>query len=229
MRRVVFSIIVLSLFVGCASAEPKSGPVALETEDQKTLYALGLALSRQLGGVQFDESELQVIHMGLVDGVNGVEPKVAMDVYGQKLNAMMQQRMNAVNEAEKAESQAYVDAAAAEEGARRTESGAVYIETLAGEGATPGPTDRVKVHYHGTLRDGTVFDSSVDRDEPATFAVNGVVPCFKEGLQQMKVGGKAKLVCPSDTAYGDRGSPPHIRPGAALTFEVELIEIVAGP
>jgi len=229
MRRVVFSIIVLSLFVGCASAEPKSGPVALETEDQKTLYALGHALSRQLGGVTFDESELQVIQMGLADGVSGVEPKVAMDVYGQKLNAMMQQRMNAVNDAEKQESQAYCDTMAAEEGARRTESGAVYIEILAGEGAAPGPTDRVKVHYHGTLRDGKVFDSSVDRDEPATFAVNGVVPCFKEGLQQMKVGGKAKLVCPSDTAYGDRGSPPHIRPGAALTFEVELIEIVAGP
>jgi FKBP-type peptidyl-prolyl cis-trans isomerase len=229
MRRVVFSIIVLSLFVGCASAEPKSGPVALETEDQKTLYALGLALSRQLGGVTFDESEFQVIQMGLADGVSGVEPKVAMDVYGQKLNAMMQERMNAVNDVEKQESQAYCDTMAAEEGARRTESGAVYIEILAGEGAAPAPTDRVKVHYHGTLRDGKVFDSSVDRDEPATFAVNGVVPCFKEGLQQMKVGGKAKLVCPSDTAYGDRGSPPHIRPGAALTFEVELIEIVAGP
>jgi len=229
MRRVVFSIIVLSLFVGCASAEPKSGPVALETEDQKTLYALGLALSRQLGGVTFDESEFQVIQMGLADGVNGVEPKVAMDVYGQKLNAMMQERMNAVNDAEKQESQAYCDTMAAEEGARRTESGAVYIEILAGEGAAPAPTDRVKVHYHGTLRDGKVFDSSVDRGEPATFAVNGVVPCFKEGLQQMKIGGKAKLVCPSDTAYGDRGSPPHIRPGAALTFEVELIEIVAGP
>ena len=83
------------------------------------------------------------------------------------------------------------------------------------------------MHYHGTLRDGTVFDSSVERGTPATFPLNRVVPCWTEGLQKIKVGGKAKLVCPSSIAYGDRGAPPKIKPGAPLVFEVELIGIEA--
>ncbi len=102
-----------------------------------------------------------------------------------------------------------------------------YSATLKpGAGSSPQASDKVKVHYHGTLPDGTVFDSSVQRGEPATFALNGVIRCWTEGLQRMKVGGKAKLVCPSDTAYGDRGMPPRILPGATLIFEVELLDIV---
>jgi FKBP-type peptidyl-prolyl cis-trans isomerase FkpA/FKBP-type peptidyl-prolyl cis-trans isomerase FklB len=84
----------------------------------------------------------------------------------------------------------------------------------------------VKVHYHGTLIDGTVFDSSVQRGQPATFPLNGVIPCWTEGVQRMKVGEKSRLVCPSQIAYGDRGAPPKIKPGATLVFEVELLEIV---
>jgi len=86
----------------------------------------------------------------------------------------------------------------------------------------------VKVHYHGTLRDGEVFDSSVERCEPTTFPLNRVIPCWTEGVGLMKPGGKARLVCPSETAYGERGSPPRIPGGAALVFEVELIGIEAG-
>jgi len=82
------------------------------------------------------------------------------------------------------------------------------------------------VHYHGTLVDGTVFDSSVDRKEAVTFPLDGVIPCWTQGVQLMKVGGKSKLVCPPDLAYGDRGAPPRIKPGATLVFEVELLEIV---
>jgi FKBP-type peptidyl-prolyl cis-trans isomerase FkpA len=100
----------------------------------------------------------------------------------------------------------------------------VYIPVAAGTGASPKATDTVNVHYHGTLRDGTVFDSSVERGEPISFPLNGVIACWTEGLQKMKVGGKAKLVCPSDTAYGDAGQGP-IPGGAALVFEVELLGI----
>ncbi len=86
------------------------------------------------------------------------------------------------------------------------------------------------MHYHGTLRDGHVFDSSVERKEPATFPLNGVIPCWTEGVQKMKVGGKAKLTCPSAIAYGDKGAGGEIPPGAVLTFEVELLEILTpGP
>ena len=94
-----------------------------------------------------------------------------------------------------------------------------------GSGPSPGATDVVRVHYHGTFPDGQVFDSSVKRGEPASFPLNRVIPCWTQGLQQMKVGGKAKLVCPPDLAYGPSGAPPTIPPNATLVFEVELLEI----
>jgi FKBP-type peptidyl-prolyl cis-trans isomerase FkpA len=103
-------------------------------------------------------------------------------------------------------------------------SGLVYTEVLAGSGASPGPSDTVVVHYHGTFPDGRVFDSSVQRGQPARFPLNRVIPCWTEGLQKMRVGGKAKLVCPPEIAYGARGGGP-IPPNATLHFEVELIDI----
>jgi FKBP-type peptidyl-prolyl cis-trans isomerase FkpA len=111
-----------------------------------------------------------------------------------------------------------------EPGAVRSSTGVIFIPVTAGTGASPKADSTVKVHYHGTLRDGTVFDSSVQRGEPISFPLNGVIPCWTEGVQKMKVGGKAKLVCPSETAYGDRGQGP-IPGGAALMFEVQLLGI----
>jgi len=95
----------------------------------------------------------------------------------------------------------------------------------AGTGAVPKATDKVKVHYRGALTDGTVFDSSIERGEPVTFPLNGVIPCWTQGLQLMKEGGKARLVCPSVLAYGDEGRPPKIKGGATLVFDVELLSI----
>ena len=108
----------------------------------------------------------------------------------------------------------------------KTKSGAIVVAMTEGSGPKPKPSDTVKVHYHGTLTDGTVFDSSVDRGVPATFPLGNVIKCWTEGLQEIKVGGKSRLVCPADVAYGDRGAPPTIKPGATLVFEVELLEIV---
>ena len=96
---------------------------------------------------------------------------------------------------------------------------------MAGTGAQPTATSKVKVHYHGTLVDGKVFDSSVDRGEPISFALNQVIKGWQEGLQMMQVGGKARLVIPSDLAYGDQGRPGTIPGGATLIFEVELLAI----
>ena|ERR1700733_898384 len=121
--------------------------------------------------------------------------------------------------------QAYLDKAAAEPGAVKTASGLVYRELRAGTGASPSASDTVKVNYRGTLVDGTEFDSSYKRNEPISFPLNGVIPCWTEGVQKMKVGGKSQLVCPSSIAYGDRGSPPVIPGGATLIFEVELLGI----
>ena len=119
----------------------------------------------------------------------------------------------------------YLDAMAAEEGAVTTSSGLVYRELRAGDGASPSVRNTVKAHYHGTLADGTVFDSSVERGEPLALPLTRVIKCWQEGIPMMKVGGKAKLTCPSDIAYGNRGAGA-IPPGATLTFEVELIEIL---
>jgi FKBP-type peptidyl-prolyl cis-trans isomerase FkpA len=123
------------------------------------------------------------------------------------------------------EATAYLDKAAAQPGAQKTASGLVYRELKAGSGAHPAATDVVKVHYKGTLIDGTEFDSSYKRNEPASFPLNRVIPCWTEGVQMMKVGGKSQLVCPSAIAYGDAGSPPVIPGGATLIFEVELLGI----
>ena len=133
--------------------------------------------------------------------------------------------MSSGAEGEKKAGAAYLAKEAAESGAVKQPTGFLYKEIKAGTGATPTATDKVKVHYRGTLIDGTVFDSSIDRGEPVTFPLNGVIPCWTQGLQLMKTGGKARLVCPSELAYGDQGRPPTIKGGATLVFEVELLSI----
>ncbi len=115
--------------------------------------------------------------------------------------------------------------AAAEPGASVTASGLVYRALKEGDGASPKATDTVKVHYRGTFPDGKEFDSSYSRGQPAEFPLNRVIPCWTEGVQKMKVGGKARLACPSRIAYGERGAGGVIPPNATLLFEVELLGI----
>jgi FKBP-type peptidyl-prolyl cis-trans isomerase FkpA len=199
-------------------AEPK-------TEDEKTLYAIGVAVSQSLEPFALTEKELEMVKAGLSDGVQKKTPKVDMQAYLPKAQQMAQARASKVAEVEKKAGETFLAKSAGETGAKKTESGAIVIPIKEGSGAKPKATDRVTVHYEGTLTDGTVFDSSIQRGQPATFPLNGVIKCWTEGVQQIKVGGKAKLVCPADIAYGDRGSPPKIKPGATLVFDVELIEI----
>jgi FKBP-type peptidyl-prolyl cis-trans isomerase FkpA/FKBP-type peptidyl-prolyl cis-trans isomerase FklB len=195
-------------------------------DEQKTLYALGAAISQSLAPFTLNESELEFVKAGLVDGVLKRPQKVDMQVVGPKIQQMQQVRSAALADIEKKAGAGFLAKAAAEPGAKKTESGAIVTTIKEGKGATPKATDTVKVHYHGTLTDGTVFDSSVKRGEPATFPLNQVIKCWTEAVQLIKVGGKSKLVCPSGIAYGDRGSPPVIKPGATLVFEVELLDIV---
>jgi FKBP-type peptidyl-prolyl cis-trans isomerase len=210
----------------CATAAAAS-ETNLESEDSKVLYALGLAVSRQLQTFEFTETEVAVLQAGLSDALSGAEPKVDLQEYGPRIDAWLRGRMDGITARRREEGKAYVAKMAAESGAVTTDSGMVYFELQAGDGASPTVADKVKVHYTGSFPDGKVFDSSVDKGTPAEFSVNAVVPCFSEGLQRMKVGGKSKLVCPSDIAYGERGFAPMIPPGTALQFEVELLDVIA--
>lgn len=206
-----------------AGAKPAgAGPA---TENAKTLYAIGLVMSQNLGPLKLTASELTSLQEGLTDGVLGRPPKVDMATYGPKLQDFAKSRLGAASGPEKKAGAAFVAKEAAQPGAVKQPTGFVYKEVKAGTGATPKATDKVKVHYRGTLTDGTVFDSSIDRGEPVTFPLNGVIPCWTQGLQLMKEGGKARLVCPSELAYGDEGRSPKIKGGATLVFDVELISI----
>ena len=196
------------------------------TEDQKTLYFLGHnVLSRNLKQFNFTPEEGKYIIQGLNDSLNNVPAKVD-ESYGPKINELITKKQAAVAQQEKAKGLAFLEKMAKEKNASRLPSGVIYIPVKEGVGASPKATDMVKVHYHGTFPDGKVFDSSVDRKTPAEFPLNGVIPCWTESVQKMKVGGKAKLVCPSDAAYGDQGMPGAIPGGATLVFEVELLDII---
>ena len=224
MRLVLIALLAISSAACSQSTTPAAAE--LETDEQKTLYAIGIALSQQLQPFALTEAELEVVRAGMADGVMNRPMRVDMQVYGPKINELAQTRVAVAAKRQAEASKALLEKAAAEPGAVKTESGAIVTTIKEGGGPSPTADSTVKVHYHGTLADGTVFDSSVDRGVPVTFPLGNVIKCWTEGVQKIKVGGKAKLVCPAEVAYGDRGAPPKIGPGATLVFEVELLEIV---
>lgn len=211
-----------------SASTPASEAPALATEDAKTIYAMGTMMGGQIAAFKLSPEDLAAFIAGFKDAAGGQQSKVPMETYGPKIQAFLQGRAQAAAGAEKEKGRAYAEKAATETGAQKTAAGAVVIPVSEGTGAFPTASDTVKVHYKGTLIDGTVFDSSIERGQPIEFNLGGVVKCWTEGIQKVKVGGKAKLVCPSDTAYGDQGRPPKIPGGATLLFEVEVLEAHAG-
>jgi FKBP-type peptidyl-prolyl cis-trans isomerase FkpA len=199
---------------------------SLKTDDEKSLYAIGYLMgSRNLAPLALKPNELEIVKHGISDGATGKKAQVEPEQQMEKVNAFAQARSAAGADREKEAGRAYAEKAAKEQGATKLPSGLVFKTLTAGTGPSPAATDKVKVNYEGKLTNGTVFDSSYKRGQPAEFPLNQVIKCWTEGVQKMKVGEKARLVCPSDIAYGDHGHPPTIPGGATLVFDVELLSI----
>ena len=220
MRNVALAALVAVALPGFARAQE------LKDEDSKTYYAIGLALARSVEPFHLDAKQLELVKRGLTDATTGKKTAVELDAYQPKIQALAQKKMQEQADALQAKDKAFMEQVSKEKGAQKLASGLVFVPLKEGTGAQPKETDTVKVNYRGTLVDGKEFDSSYKRGEPAQFPLNGVIKCWTEGLQKMKVGGKAKLVCPSSIAYGDQGRPPVIPAKATLVFEVELLQIV---
>ena len=218
MRKLIACVLLLLMSVPAWAAAP-------ETEEQKALYALGVHMARQLSVFNLSAGEFEFVKDGMMDVAAGKKPLAEPEAYGQSINALAQSRMQAAAKKNKEATALFLEKEAAVQGARKTASGLVYQELRAGTGTMPKASDTVKVHYVGTFIDGNEFDSSVRRGEPAEFPLGQVIPCWTEAVAMMKAGGKARLICPSDIAYGDEGRPPVIPGGAALVFEVELLDV----
>lgn len=214
-------VISMLCLVGTATA----ADAELQTDEEKVFYYLGTALSVNLAPLNPTDEEVELIVRGLHDALAGNAIELDAETFGQKLNEIAQERMAVSSLREEAAGREYLQQMAAEDGAIITDSGIVILELVAGTGASPAPDSTVTAHYHGTLRDGTVFDSSVTRGQPFTSSLDKVIPCWREAIPSMQEGGKSKISCPAELAYGARGSGA-IPGGAALTFEVELIDVV---
>ncbi len=201
------------------------GASGTPTEDDKIFYSIGMMAGMGISEFELTEAEFEWVARGVADAALGREPLANPEDHMVAIQEVFAARKARANAAEATASAEFLEREAAVKGAATSESGLIMQVLVAGEGEQPGPTDKVKVHYHGTLRDGTVFDSSVDRGTPAEFPLDRVIPCWTEAVTQMKVGGKRRIVCPATIAYGSRGMG-QIPGDAALVFEVELLEII---
>lgn len=219
MSRLMVIILIVLFASPTFAAEPP------KTEEQKTLYAIGLIVARSVAVFNLSPEELEFVKQGLTDAVTGKKTEAELSKYNDKVQELARARRKAQGDKMAALNKEFINRAAKEKGAVKTDSGLVFLSEKEGTGASPKPTDMVKVNYRGTLPDGREFDSSYQRGRPAEFRLDGVIKCWTEGLQKMKPGGKAKLVCPANIAYGDAGAGNLILPGATLVFEVELLEV----
>lgn len=226
MKRTLLAVALTGAIVA-----PQVQAADLSSDQQKLSYSMGLVVGNQLkqnvGDV--DQDSFQA---GFKDALSGSKPELSQEEISQVLQNFQKQKMaeqKAALEKASADNKKagadYMAANAKKKGVVTTDSGLQYQELRAGKGPHPKPSDTVKVNYKGTLIDGTVFDSSYERNKPVTFELGSVIPGWQEGLQKMRKGGKARLVIPAKLAYGDRPMGPSIKPGSTLVFEVELLDI----
>ena len=212
------------IVLACAMAAFASSAADM-TEEQKTVYTLGAIIGKQLSVFDLSREEVALVAKGLNDSATGAKLAVEGEIYGPKVQELANLRRTLIASKQAAVGKTFAEKAAMETGAVKTITGLIYIPLKEGAGTKPSADDTVKANYRGTLIDGTEFDSSYKRGEPIDFALSGVIKCWGEGLQKMKVGGKARLVCPPEIAYGDQGAGGSIPPNATLNFEVELLAV----
>ncbi len=216
--RQILAFILITLF-----AIPVYAADAPKADTDKTLYAVGLVVARQLSVFALTPDELEIVNRGIADATTGKKPEVDVAAYGVKIQELARARRKMQGEKAAAGDKEFMEKVAREKGALKTDSGLIFITEKEGTGAHPSATDKVTVNYRGTLPDGKEFDSSYKRGKPFEFKMDGVIKCWTEGIQKMKVGGKARLICPPSIAYGDAGAGEMILPGATLEFDVELL------
>jgi len=218
MKKIILSLI---LIVGITNINAQN----LNTEMEKVSYSLGVNVAKSVKNQGLTSIDSEAIAQAFTDVFEGNELKISE----QESNIILQDYFGKLaKEAQSANVEAgqkFLAENAKRDGVTKTSTGLQYEVLAEGSGDSPKETDQVTVHYHGTLIDGTVFDSSVERGQPATFPVNGVIPGWVEALQLMKPGAKYKLFIPSNLAYGEKGAGGSIGPNATLIFEVELISV----
>jgi FKBP-type peptidyl-prolyl cis-trans isomerase FkpA len=192
--------------------------------DEEALYAMGAILGSKVSSYGLSKKELRTVERGFTDAAANRKLRLDdpdLEEWGPKIEAFLQRKGSPRLTAEKDKGRKVAQQIAKENGAQTLPSGVVVVTEREGNGQRPAATDKVRVKYEGKLVDGKSFDKS----DGAEFPLNQVIPCWTQGVQQIKVGGKARLVCPSETAYGDQGRPPQIPPGATLVFTVELLGV----
>jgi FKBP-type peptidyl-prolyl cis-trans isomerase len=231
-KLILLGTIVLGLAACSQGQPPADKPVALDSETSKLGYAMGMDVGASLGRMGADvdaDAFVEAFRANLAKGEMRMSPEEAAEVtqtFFQKKQQEKQAKAATAGAANKSSGMAFLAENKQKDGITTTSSGLQYELLRAAEGAKPTAADTVKVHYKGTLIDGTEFDSSYTRGEPAIFPLNGVIPAWTEGVQLMSVGSKYRLFVPSELAYGERGAGEKIGPNATLIFEVELLEIV---
>lgn len=231
MKKVI-SALLIGMFVSGSALAADQAEV-LKTEEQKLSYVMGLDLGNYFKSMD-EKFDLDMLHRGVVDAYKGNSPLVTAEeaaviqqAFAQRQQQKQIEKTVAMLQKNNEAAETFLKENKGKEGVMETESGLQYKVIKAGTGDKPAPTATVKVHYKGTLLDGTEFDSSYKRNEPAVFQVNQVIPGWQEALALMPVGSTYELYIPAKLAYGDRGAPPVIEPGSMLIFEVELLDIPA--
>ena len=230
MNKILLPALGLGMILSLAACD-KGGKSELKTDTEKFSYAIGMDIGRSLKRLD-TEIDVSALRQGAQDVLDDKETLLTQEQVVEVMTSFSQKIQQEQEEKQKASAGTNLDAAnkfftenGKKEGVKTTKSGLQYEVITEGKGDKPKPSDRVSVHYTGTLLDGTVFDSSVERGEPATFPLNAVIPGWTEGLQLMPVGSKYKLYIPPELGYGEKGAGPKIGPNSALVFEVELLKV----